>query len=398
MCYTWGGAPRSRRTFPPHQECQSSVSSHTFRSLPARVAVIGAGFAGAATAAALARRGFAPGLIVEREALPGSHASGRNAAMIRQVEFDPVIRELTVEGVRRIAQTAYESVPVVRRTGGLYLGDEGTSARLASAVAELAAGGVATEHLQRDEACRRFPFLERFRFASLLSCESDGVADIHALLLALLDDARRAGFELVTHCTVDELLTSGGRVTGLRTTRGEVPAEVVVDASGAWAGRLGRGGAPLPLRPLRRHLFVTSLASGWPHQGPLVWHLDTGFYVRTEGEGLLWSPCDESDHPAAEPVFDVAAQDLLAEKLAAAAPALSDLAVRRGWACLRTFAPDRRPIVGEDPRLGGLFHVSGLGGFGMSASAALGELAAALIAGDAIPAHLRDALTPARFG
>ena len=72
---------------------------------------------------------------------------------------------------------------------------------------------------------------------------------------------------------------------------------------------------------------------------------------------------------------------LLAEKLAAGAPALADVTIRRSWACLRTFAADRRPVIGPDPDLPGLFHVSGLGGFGMTTSAAVGELAATLLAG-----------------
>jgi D-arginine dehydrogenase len=362
-----------------------------------RVAVVGAGFAGAATAAALARRGLGPGVILEQEALPGSHASGRNAALIRQLEFDPIVRALTIEGVRRIAATAYEGAPVLRPTGGLYLADEAGGERLARAVGELATSGVPSEHVPRQEACRRFSFLERFHFQSLLWCESDGVADIHALLLAMLDEARRGGFSLVTHCRVEDLVTIGDRVIGLKTSRGDVPADLVVDASGAWAGRLGRRAAPLPLRPLRRHLIVTSRPSAWPHDGPLVWHLDRGFYVRTEGEGLLWSPCDERDHPPADPVFDPAAQDLLAEKLAEGAPGLPDLAVQRGWACLRTFAPDRRPVLGPDPHVAGLFHVSGLGGFGMTASAALGELAADLMGGGEIAPHLREALAPDRW-
>jgi D-arginine dehydrogenase len=359
--------------------------------------IVGAGFAGAAVAAALARRGVGSGVILEQEALPGSHASGKNAALVRQVELDPVIRELTIEGARRLGGLSYGGAPVLTRNGGLYLADEPEAARLEEAVSALARSGVGAEHLSREQACHRFPFLEQFRFTSLVWCESDGVADIHALLLAMLDEARRAGFELMTHCRAEALVTSGGRVTGVRTSRGEMAADLVVDASGAWAGRLGREGAPLPLRRLRRHLIVTSMPAGWPVHGPLVWHLERGYYVRPEGEGLLWSPCDESEHPASDPAFDPAAQDLLAEKLSAGAPALPDLAVRRGWACLRTFAPDRRPVLGRDPVLPGLVHVSGLGGFGMTASAALGELAAALIVGGEIPRHLEEAIVPSRL-
>src|SRR5271157_6314930 len=85
------------------------------------VVVIGAGFAGASVAAALTRSGVTSGLVLERELLPGSHASGRNAAMARQLEEDPVLLKLAVEGVRRLRAKNVDGRPVLRQTGGLYL-------------------------------------------------------------------------------------------------------------------------------------------------------------------------------------------------------------------------------------------------------------------------------------
>lgn len=72
---------------------------------------------------------------------------------------------------------------------------------------------------------------------------------------------------------------------------------------------------------------------------------------------------------------------LLADKLLEYASGLSDLRVRRGWACLRTFAPDRRPVIGWDPEIQGLFHVAGLGGFGVTTSVVIGDIASSLICG-----------------
>ncbi len=83
--------------------------------------MIGAGFAGASVAAALTRAGVTSGLVLERELLPGSHASGRNAAMARQLEEDPVLLKLAVEGVRLLRAKAVAGCPVLRQTGGLYL-------------------------------------------------------------------------------------------------------------------------------------------------------------------------------------------------------------------------------------------------------------------------------------
>src|SRR5215468_9635320 len=96
------------------------------------------------------------------------------------------------------------------------------------------------------------------------------------------------------------------------------------------------------------------------------------------------------------PSTDPAAAEMLAHKLARHAPGFGDLPLRKNWACLRTFAPDRRPIVGFDPQLPGLFHVSGLGGFGMMTSAAIGELAASLLTGRRVDWMDARSVSPAR--
>ena len=347
------------------------------------VVVVGAGFAGASVAAALTRAGVASGLILERELLPGSHASGRNAAMARQLEADPVLRKLAIEGVQRLRAKTVAGSPVLRQSGGLYL-THGEPHPAAEWCAQLDEQCVPAELLSAIKARRRFPFLSRFEFDSALFCPTDGIVDIHALLSDLLAEARHAGFEIITDCACESLILEGSVVRGVRTLLGDVDARIVVDAAGAWAGRLGRESAPLPLKRLRRHLFVSGDTGLLPHNAPLVWDLDVGYYVRPEGAGLLLCPCDETEHPPGIPEVDPEAEDLLVDKLLQHAPGLANITLRRSWACLRTFAPDRLPIIGWDPDIDGLFHVSGLGGFGMTTSLAVGDIASTLICGGAV--------------
>ena len=373
------------------------------------VVVIGAGFAGASVAAALTRAGVASGVILERELLPGSHASGRNAAMARQVESDPLLRKLAIEGVQRLRAKAVKGSPVLRQSGGLYL-THGEPHRAAEWCAQLHEQCVPSELLSVVKARQRFPFLSRFEFDHALFCPTDGIVDIHALLSDLLAEATHAGFEIVTDCACESLILEGSAVRravvrGVRTTLGEVAARIVVDAAGAWAGYVGRESAPLPLRRLRRHLFVSGDSELLPQIAPLVWDLDAGYYVRPEGAGLLLCPCDETEHPPGVPEVDPEAEDLLVEKLLKHAPGLADISLRRSWACLRTSAPDRRPVIGWDPEIDGLFHVSGLGGFGMTTSLAVGDIASTLICGgvvDWIDAGFfrasRDVLRSTRIG
>ncbi len=362
-----------------------------------RWAIVGAGFAGVGTAWALGRAGLGPGLILEQELTYGVHASGRNAALLRLAEADPVVLALAMRSLEPLEQFERQSPGLLERRGGLTLAARTPAARLEQERATLARSALDAQVWTATEARRRFPLLEAVDFDAALWCPAEATVDIHALLSRYLQLAREGGFSLFTDCPVEDVLVEGGRVVGVRTRRGEVRADGVIDASGAWAGRLGRGLTPLPLQPLRRHLFVTGSPGGDLGSLPFVWHEDAAFYFRREGDGLLWSPCDETPSPPGLAATDPAAAELLAAKLARRAPRLADLPLRRSWACLRTFAPDRRPIIGPDPDFPGLFHVSGLGGFGMTTSAAVGELAATLLAGRQ-PDWLDAALvSPRRF-
>jgi D-arginine dehydrogenase len=365
-----------------------------------RFVIIGAGFAGAATAWALARAGLGPGVVLEREVAFGMHASGRNAAIARLVETDPAVRALARRSLDHIRSFS-PAGELLRATGALTVAAEADVAVLEDLHQSLRRERVAVTPLSAVAARARFPMLDGLAFDAALWCPDEGVVDVHALLSLYLDRAKKGGFQLWTSRPVDDLIFEAGRVCGVYAGDRAIHADVVIDASGAWAGHLGRP-APLPLKPFRRHLFVTGPAAGWDRNAPVVWFFEGELYARPEADGLLMSPCDQT--PVDELVgrippyeVDPAAVDLLAAKLATHAPGLMDVELRRGWACLRTFAPDRRPIIGPDPNLPGLFHVSGLGGFGMTASAAIGELAAAIIKGGGVDWADATAMSVGRF-
>jgi len=350
-----------------------------------RIVIIGGGIAGASTAAALARAGLGPGVILEREAIPGAHASGKNAGIACVAEFDPVVRQLSVAGVKRLHEMSRSGgLPVIRPCSGLYLGDGTLREEFETCVIELAALQARAQVMTIAAARQRFPFLSQFAAEVVLESQDEGVIDIHALLLSYLEEARRGRFSLLTRTEALDLATADGRVVGVVTPRGTILADLVVDAAGAWAGRLVRQPG-FTLQPVRRHLFISPALGPIPASAPVVWHVSDGYYLRPDGLGLLLSPCDESPQEPGEPHVDPGAAATLAAKLSASAPSLSELPIHSSWACLRTFAPDRRPVIGPDPNFRGLFHVSGLGGFGMGVSWAVGAVAAALIAGEPVP-------------
>ena len=365
--------------------------------------VIGAGFAGSSTAFHLSRLGVGKVVLLEREHSPGLHASGRNAALADPLVPDGVLAQLAGEGMRFLQEPPGEfgAGPLLARTGTLRIGARIDLSNLREKVLQGQTGLAGKlQEVSPLEAGRLVGVLQEVRTEAGLYCEWGGVADIHALLRGYVRSFISRGGELRCHSPVVAFQRQGGGTFEIEVSGGECfQTRAVINAAGAWAGELGRlaGAHRMPLTPYRRHLFQSVALEGVNPKWPLVWDETNDFYFRPESAGLLQSPCDQAPHPAAEPAEDPGARALLAEKLSATVPRLAGLRLSRGWACLRTFAPDGRYVIGEDPLLEGFFWAAGLGGSGVLASAGVGRLAAESVVRSKKGVDKLHPLSPARY-
>ena len=353
------------------------------------VIVVGGGIAGLSTAWHLARA-HRRVCVLERDWACATRASGLNAAIFRQLDFDRPGVQLAHRSRALMAELS--ATPLVRETGALYLAD---AHRLDEATVHLAAVGVTAPRWGRAELRVRLPHLASDGPGVFIP--SDGVIDLHGVVQALQHALQGAGVPVRTSTEVTALTRGddGWRVT---TPRSELSGAQLVLAGGAWGAGLGAlVGAPVPLTPRRRHLVLLETPSGL--EAPVVWRLHEGreVYFRPESGGALASPCDETDWQPGlgEVPSDEQALQSLAELLHDFEPRLATSSVRRFWGCLRTFTPDRDFLAGADPRAPGVFWAAGLGGRGMTCGLALGEVVAAAVLGQSHPLH--EALAPARF-
>ena len=107
------------------------------------------------------------------------------------------------------------------------------------------------------------------------------------------------------------------------------------------------------------------------------------------------SACDVCEIEAGTPLVDPEVENRLAQKLSTHVPQLASVSILKKWAGLRTLTDDGRFIIGSDPRLHNFFWVAGLGGHGVTTSAAVGALAADLILGRHRPEE--KIFSPSRF-
>lgn len=350
--------------------------------------IVGAGFAGAATAFHLVRQGVRRIALVEREAVPGYHASGRNAALAFTAIQNPEIAQLARTGLRFICGEASELAghEIFRPCGSLLVVTQETTANRLHQIATVGASA-GSSWLNSDDLRHMVPALRLAPLQGGLWTPTDGVVDIHALLQLYLQNATHAGARVYYNTAIVGVPRSKGKVVAVESTAGTWNCGVLINAAGAWATQVGHlAGSPLPaFEPRRRHLFLGRPPLPVDRNWPFVWHADVDTYFRPEGDGLLLSPCDATPHPALEPMVDEEAKTLLARKILAAFPALANTAILTGWACLRTFAPDEQFVIGPDPDIDGFFWVAALGGHGMTTSWAVGRLAAAVVLGNHLP-------------
>lgn len=345
--------------------------------------VIGAGFAGAATAYHLACRGARNVCILEQEAVAGVHSSGRNASFVRQVISDPLLAALAVEG-RAFLQGPPADFPVevaYTSIGSLLLARGAQWDELVRDAENARALGLGVECWTADRARKTLPVIAQGSFDGAVWCPSDGIVDIHALLSGYLKTAQARGAVVRYKTPVRHIHVERGRVTAVATDKDIIRTGAVINAAGPWTGPMGALGGALHIRfrPRRRHLFVTPPLS-WVHaRWPFVLNTSDGVYFRPESGGLMLCPCDEDEVPPGEALVNGAVIELLAEKFKLAYPDFPDVPISRHWAGLRTFADDGRFVIGRDPLVEGFFWVAGLAGHGVTTSPAVGRLAAAAI-------------------
>jgi D-arginine dehydrogenase len=351
-----------------------------------RVAVVGGGIAGASAAWALSVDHDV--VIVEREGELGAHATGRSAATLSETSG-----HRTVCAMARASRPFLEAPPagfvdhpLTGPRGLLWIGRDGDDAAL-DEIAAVAASGVAPT-ARRVDALEARAVLEVLRPRAVAAggvWEPDARSlDVAALLAGYVSGARRHGATVLRASEVVELrTTSSGWQLELATATGNVvvDADAVVNAAGAWGDEVASraGIAPIGLQPLRRTAALVALPDGIDAgEWPLVMDVAGRCYFEPESAGLLLSPADEH---ATEPCdarhdeLDVAwSLDVLADTTT-----LDVRRVRRAWAGLRTFAPDRQPVIGWEPSAPGFCWLVGQGGAGIKTAPAAAAVVAALV-------------------
>jgi glycine/D-amino acid oxidase-like deaminating enzyme len=365
------------------------------------VVVVGAGMVGAACAYYCARAGLSVTVVERGSVAAGTTGAGEGNILLSDKELGPEL-DLALLSARLWRELAAEHGPAFEyepKGGVVVAATDAELGALRGLAAEQAAHGVTTEDVD--------PVAVEPNIAPDLAGGVYYPQDAQVQpMLAAAQLLRHSGARILTGTTVTGFL-GGERITGVRTTAGDLPADAVVNAAGTWGGEIAElAGGPVPILPRRGFVLVTEpLPVLVRHK---VYAADYVADVAADTAGLRTSPVIEGTKAGTILIgasrervgFDRTPSLPVLRSLAAGAvrlfPVLADVAVLRAYNGFRPYCPDHLPVIGADPRRPGLLHACGHEGAGIGLAPATGALVADLLTGTT-PALGVEAFRPDRF-
>jgi glycine/D-amino acid oxidase-like deaminating enzyme len=248
--------------------------------------------------------------------------------------------------------------------------------------------GLDVAMISPEEARRLMPYLSTEGVLAVMHMRTDVYLEPVQIPAGYARACGRLGGTLLPNTPVEEIVTEGGTVSGVRTSRGEIRARVVVDAAGAWLRVVASlGGSSVKLVPTRHQLMITVPLPEVRTNQPITRIIDANVYVRPEKGGLMlggYEPdpvqYDMRSLPADFGIenleLDLSVLRRLAENVAVQFPIFRDVALQEHRGGLPTMTADGEHVLGPAPGLNGLYVIGGCCVGGLSTAPALGELLA----------------------
>ena len=347
-----------------------------------RVVIIGAGIVGANLADELTARGWDRVTVLDRGPLPLTGGSTSHApGLVYQTSGSKTMTEFaryTVEKLLGMDAGGW----CFNQVGGLEIAT--TPERLADLHRKqgwATSWGVPGEVLGPEECAKLHPLLDPDRILGGFHTPTDGLAKATRAVVALARRAQQRGAEFRGSTRVLGIEQQGGRVTGVRTEHGEVPADVVVSCAGFWGREIGAmAGMTVPLLPMAHQYACTAALPELAGRNdehieaklPILRHQDRDLYFREHDDRLgIGSyahrpmPVRLDELPATEQPNERAMPSMLPfteedfapswEHSKQLLPALEGARLDTGFNGIFSFTPDGGPLVGESPDVAGFW-------------------------------------------
>lgn len=343
----------------------------------ARVVIIGGGVLGCSILYHLTKNGWKDVVLVERKELTagstwhaagGFHTVNGNANVAK-------LQAYTCGIYKEIEELSGQDVGAHYCGGLLVAATEERWQFLKAEHARHRVIGLHSELVGPEEIRKMVPIMDVSDVLGAIYDPVEGYLDPSGATHAYAKAAREAGAKIYRHTMVEGLARRASGEWEVRTSKGTIVAEHVVNAAGLWAREVGKmAGLELPLVPMEHHYLITEdipELKGLAREIPQVADLDGGLYLRQEHDGILLGVYESNAVPWAVPgtPWDYAENELLIPDLERLGddlthgferfPAVAEAGIKRIVNGPFTFSPDGNPLVGPVAGLPGYWVAAG---------------------------------------
>nr|WP_309504182.1 FAD-dependent oxidoreductase [uncultured Roseovarius sp.] len=375
----------------------------------AQVVIIGGGIHGCSVAYHLAKEGWKDVVLLERKQLT-SGTTWHAAGLVGQLQGSHATTTFAKYGIELLEEIEVETGqnPGYRRSGSISIAvNDERHAELKRKADFARLFGIEAHAMTTEEIRERWPLMNPEGVLGGIYMPSDGSANPIDLTTALAKGARMHGAQIFEHIKVEEVLLENGKAAGVRTSKGTIRADVVVNCGGMWARDLGRqSGVGVPIHACEHYYLVTEAIPDLPADLPVLRSYCDGTYWKEDAGKLLFgfahfhAKAWAKDGIPEEFEFDSLpfVEDDVMDVLELAmnrVPLLQEAGIRTFFNGPESYSYDGRFTLGQAPDINNYYVLAGVNSTGIQSGPGAGRALAQWIMKGHPPIDLSE-MDPAR--
>ncbi len=354
--------------------------------------IIGSGMAGMSAAFRLSKHGKV--IVLEKESMLGYHTTGRSAAFFTENYGNNIIRSITKASRYFLENppSCFKNDQLMTQYGGsLFIANKNQSNLVDKELEYAKSVSANVFEIDKKEVMNMVPIIKEKYLDRALHEPDSKVMDVDLIHQGYARGLKDNDGKIIFNSEVSSI-SKHNNLWNVKTHNNEFTSPIIINAAGAWCDEIAilANCKPLNLSPKRRTVIIFEDTSNLnTSKWPVVIDIEDNFYFKPEAGKILASPADETDSPPCDSQPEEIDIAITIDRIEYA----TNFKVKKidhKWAGLRSFFPDRTPVVGEDPDMTGFYWLAGQGGYGIQTSPGISKIIECLVTGKDWPYYLSN--------
>ncbi len=358
------------------------------------IVIIGAGISGLSSAYSLAKKGMKDIVVIDKAYLT-SGSTGRCGAGVRQqwgTKLNCILAKKSIDFFTHAkADLGYDKDIEFKQEGYLILSTSKEEDDVFDKNVKLQNDiGIPSVRLNKEEALKIVPHLNKEAFTSASFCKTDGHVNPFLMSEAYYLAAKKLGVQFYFYEEVKDIIVENNQIKKVITDQHEFLTDKVINAAGGFAKEIGDlVGVDIPVYSENHEILVTEPTKKM--QGPMVMSFSKNIYCQQVPHGSFLMG---RSNPHALHNHDISSTwqflDEMSKTVCEILPKVGDLRVIRQWGGSYNLSPDHQPIISDIKELPGFYITCGYSGHGFMFAPITGELISQIILGEDLESYAKD--------